>query len=237
MDLGVQGRVALVTASSRGLGLASARSLSREGARVVLCARHEGPLREAAASMPGETHAVAIDVIDPAAPATLVEAAHERFGRVEILVGNAGGPPAARALDVDDDALRAAVEANLLTSIRLVRAVAPDMRRAGWGRIVLIASRSVKQPMPDLALSNTARTGLWAWAKTAAQDLFASGVTLNLACPGTHATERAMEIGARGPMGEPDDFGDVVAFLCSEQAKFMTASAVQVDGGEITGLL
>ena len=102
---------------------------------------------------------------------------------------------------------------------------------------MLIASRSVKQPIPDLALSNTARTGLWAWAKTAAQDLAPDGITLNLACPGTHATDRARSLGLSGPMGDPADFGDVVAFLCSAQASFITASAVQVDGGEITGLL
>ena len=237
MDLGIDGRVALVTASSRGLGLASARSLSREGARVVLCARHEDALRAAAASLPGESHAVAVDVTDPDAPAALVEEARRRFGPVDILVANAGGPPAARALEVDDDAVRAAVEANLLTSIRLVRAAVPDMRRAGWGRIVLLASRSVKQPMPHLALSNIARTGLWAWAKTAAQDLFSSGVTLNLACPGTHATDRARETGASGPMGDPADFGDVVAFLCSQQARFLSGVALQVDGAATRGLL
>jgi 3-oxoacyl-[acyl-carrier protein] reductase len=237
MDLGIEGRVALVTGSSRGLGRAAAASLSREGAAVVLSARGLDGLREAEASMPGDALAVADDVTDPEAPGRLMEAAAERFGGLDILVANAGGPPAARALEVDDEALEAALNANLLASIRLVRAAVPHMRTRGWGRIVLITSRSVKQPIPTLALSNTARTGLWAWAKTAAQDLAPDGITLNLACPGSHATERARSLGLSGPMGDPTDFGDVVAFLCSNQAKFITASAVQVDGGEITGLL
>jgi 3-oxoacyl-[acyl-carrier protein] reductase len=237
MDLGIAGRVALVTGSSRGLGRAAAASLSREGAAVVLSARGVDALREAEGAMPGDAFAVADDVTDPEAPGRLVEAAMGRFGGLDILVANAGGPPAARALEVDDEALGAALNANLLASIRLVRAAVPHMRTRGWGRIVLIASRSVKQPIPELALSNTARTGLWAWAKTAAQDLVPDGITLNLACPGTHATERARSLGLSGPMGEPEDFGDVVAFLCSDQASFITASAVQVDGGEITGLL
>jgi 3-oxoacyl-[acyl-carrier protein] reductase len=237
MDLGIAGRVALVTGSSSGLGRAAAASLSREGASVALNARGIDRLREAEAEMPREALAVADDVTDPEAPERLVRAAVERFGRLDILVANAGGPPAGRALEVDDEALRAALNANLLTSIRLVRAAVPHMRSGGWGRIVLITSRSVKPPIPDLALSNTARTGLWAWAKTAAQDLARDAITLNLACPGTHATERARSLGLSGRLGEPADFGDVVAFLCSDQASFITASAVQVDGGEITGLL
>jgi 3-oxoacyl-[acyl-carrier protein] reductase len=237
MDLGIAGRVALVTASSKGLGRAAASSLSREGATVVICGRGEEALRGAEHSMPGEVLAVREDVTDPAAPQRLVEAAVERFGGLHVLVANAGGPPRARALDADDDALQSALNINLLTSIRLVRAAVPHMRQAGWGRVVLITSRAVKQPIPELALSNTARTGLWAWAKTAAQDLFPQGITLNLACPGSHATERAVSLGLPGPMGDPADFGDVVAFLCSEQSKFMTATAVSVDGGEVLGLL
>jgi 3-oxoacyl-[acyl-carrier protein] reductase len=237
MDLGLAGKAALVTGSSKGLGFASAASLSREGAAVTLCARHEQRLRAAEQLLPGPALALVDDVTDPDAAERLVARTVERFGSLHVLVANAGGPPAARALDVDDDALRAALEANLLASIRLVRASVPHMREAGWGRIVLIASRTVKQPNPDLALSNTARTGLWAWAKTAAADLFDDGITLNLAAPGTHATDRAIELGLSGPMGDPADFGDVVAFLCSEQARFITGSAVQIDGGEILGLL
>jgi 3-oxoacyl-[acyl-carrier protein] reductase len=202
VELGLEGRVALVTASSKGLGLASAQALSQEGAKLVLCARDRQALEEAAAAMPG-------------------------------------GPPPARALEVTDDAVLAAIDANLLRSIRLVRAAVPHMRAAGWGRICLIASISVKQPIPTLALSNTARTGLWAWAKTAAADLADDGITLNLACPGTHATERMRQLGGLGDgwVGDPADFGKVVCFLCSDQARFVSGAALQVDGAATLGLL
>jgi 3-oxoacyl-[acyl-carrier protein] reductase len=153
-------------------------------------------------------------------------------------VANAGGPPAGRALDVDDDQIQAAVNANLLTSVRLVREALPHLRAGGWGRICLITSSSVKQPLPNLALSNTARTGLWAWAKTAAADLFDQGITLNLACPGLHATDRLKSLGLpEGPLGDPADFGRVVAFLCSEPAGFVSGTAVMVDAARSTGLV
>jgi 3-oxoacyl-[acyl-carrier protein] reductase len=239
VDLGLRGKVALVTASSKGLGRATAMALSQEGAKVVLCARNRQALDEAAAAMPGETLAVAADVTDPTTPRRLVDAATERFGGLDVLVANAGGPPPARALEVDDEALLAALQANLLSSIRLVLAALPPMRAAGWGRICLIASKSVKQPIPTLALSNTARTGLWGWAKTAAADLFADGITLNLACPGTHDTERARETGSAGsgPVGDPADFGKVVCFLCSAPASFVSGTAIGVDGATVAGLL
>src|SRR3954452_8762793 len=200
MNLGIAGKVALVTASSKGLGRASALALSEEGANVVISARGQDALDDAAASMPGDVLAVAADVNDPGVPQQLVDAAVERFGSLDILVGNAGGPPPMRALDVDDAALEKALNANLLTSIRLVKSAIPHMRSAGWGRICLITSYFIKQPSPTLALSNTARTGLWAWSKTAAQDLAADGITLNLACPGPHATDRMKQLGGGGPM-------------------------------------
>jgi 3-oxoacyl-[acyl-carrier protein] reductase len=239
MDLGLDGRVALVTASSKGLGRASAQALSEEGAKVVLCARDRLSLEEAAAGMPGETLAVPADVTDPATPARLVDAAVERFGGLHVLVANAGGPPAARALEVTDDGLTAALNANLLTSVRLVQAAVPHLRAAGWGRICLITSISVKQPIPTLALSNTARTGLWGWAKTAAADLADDGITLNLACPGTHATERVRQLGGLGSgrVGDPGDFGKVVCFLCSDVARFVSGTALQVDGAATVSLL
>ncbi len=240
MDLGLVGKVALVTAASKGLGRASALALAAEGARLVICARGEDALRDTETELAASTEvlAVAADVTDPATPARLVEAAVERFGALDVLVANAGGPPAARALDVTDEQLAAALNANLVTSVRLVREVAPHMRRAGWGRIVLITSSSVKQPIPTLALSNAARAGLYAWAKTAAADLFADGVTLNLALPGYHATDRLLAVGAPAgvPLGDPADFGRVVAFLCSGSARYVSGSAVLVDGARTLGL-
>jgi 3-oxoacyl-[acyl-carrier protein] reductase len=237
MDLGIDDKVALVTASSKGLGFGAALALSREGAKVVMCARDAEGLRAAAGSLPGESLAIAADVTDPAAPARLVNEAHQRFGRLDILVANAGGPPAGKAFEVQDDALRAAYEANFLTSVRLAREVLPAMRAGAWGRICLITSFFIKQPAPNLVLSNTARTALWAWAKTAAQDLAPEGITVNVVAPGPHATDRMIELGGGGPMGDPEDFGRVVAFLCSEPAGFISGTALQVDGAATLGLL
>jgi 3-oxoacyl-[acyl-carrier protein] reductase len=164
-----------------------------------------------------------------------------RFGAIDILVGNGGGPPAMRALEIDDAALAQALNNNLQAMVRLVRAAVPRMVASRWGRICLITSSAVKEPMPALALSNTARTGLWAWAKTAAQDLRQHGVTLNLACPGYHATDRLKAIGGAPDglvAGNPADFGKVVAFLCSEPAGFVSGAALQVDGAQsVLGLL
>jgi 3-oxoacyl-[acyl-carrier protein] reductase len=241
VDLGLSGRVALVTASSKGLGRGVALALAAEGAKVAVCARGEDALRatEHELSGIGEVLALVEDVTDPEAPDRLVAATVERFGRLDVLVANAGGPPPGRALDVDDDAFWAALEANLLTSIRLTRAAVPQMRDRRWGRICLIASSTVKQPNPGLALSNAPRAGLWAWAKTAAADLFGDGITLNLACPGYHATERVKALGIPEdlPTGDPADFGRVVAFLCSEPARFVSGVALQVDGARTVGLL
>jgi 3-oxoacyl-[acyl-carrier protein] reductase len=246
MDLGIAGKVALVTASSKGLGRASARALAEEGCKVVICARGEDALQEAAAEIEaaggeGSVLAIVDDVTEPDAPARLVAAAVDHFGGLDILVGNAGGPPPARALDVTDDAIDSAINANLTTSVRLAREAVPHMRAGGWGRIVFITSSSIKQPIPTLAMSNVARTGLWAWAKTAAQDLADDGITVNLACPGSHDTDRMKDLVAsgafQGRLGDPSDFGKVVAFLCSDAAKFVSGAALQVDGARGAGLL
>lgn len=238
MDLGIAGRVALVTASSSGLGRAAATALAAEGCKVVVSARGAERLDEAADELRrsgADVLALSADVSHAKTPERLVAAAIERFGSVDIVVANAGGPPRGRALDVDDGAVRDAVEANLLASVRLTRAALPSMRGQRWGRICCITSYSVVQPIPTLALSNVTRTGLWAWARTAAADLAGegSGVTLNLVCPGPHATPRMLELGGSGgaPMGDPAAFGQVVAFLCSEQAAFVNGAAVVVDGG------
>ena len=233
MDLGLRGRVALVTASSKGLGLACARAFAAEGARVAICGRGEEAVRAAETALAeggAEVLAMVDDVTDPAAPARLVDATVERFGSLDVLVANAGGPPPARSLDADDARLLAALEANLVTSVRLVRAAVPHMRAGGWGRICLILSYFVRQPAGHLALSNTARTGLWAWAKTAAADLAPDGVTLNAVLPGPHDTGRMRELGATGPLADPAQFGRVVAFLCSEPAANVSGAALTVDG-------
>lgn len=244
MDLGLAGRVALVTASSKGLGKASALALAEEGCKVVICARGEealGVATEEIGATGADVLAVVDDVTDPEAPDRLVATTVEHFGGIDILVANAGGPPAKRAMEVTDADIEAAVNANLTTSVRLASCAVPHMRARGWGRLCFVTSSSVKQPIPTLALSNLARTGLWAWAKTAAQDLFGDGITVNLACPGSHDTDRIRALRdsgvVRGPVGDPGDFGRVVAFLCSEPARFVSGTALQVDGAGVVGLL
>jgi 3-oxoacyl-[acyl-carrier protein] reductase len=237
MDLGLQGKVALVTAASKGLGRGAALALANEGTHVIICARDPERLRAAAQAMPGDVLGVPADVTDPDAAARLVDAAVERFGALHILVGNAGGPPRARALEVDDAGMTEALNANLMASIRLAQAAVPHMRTAGWGRICFITSNAVKQPIPDLAYSNVARTGLWAWTKTAAQDLIDDDITVNLLCPGLHATDRVTSLSRTGRLGDPEDFGRVVAFLCSASAGFISGAALAVDGAGTLGLL
>ncbi len=245
MDLGLEGRVALVTASSKGLGRASAMALASEGCHVVICARGEEALAATASDIAdlerGEVLAVVDDVTESEAPARLVAATLDQFGSIDIVVGNAGGPPPGRALDATDEAIASAINANLSTSVRLAREAVPHMRSKGWGRICFITSSSIKQPIPTLAMSNVARTGLWAWAKTAAQDVIDDGITINLACPGSHDTDRMKALVASGSfsgrLGDPADFGKVVAFLCSDPARFVSGTALQVDGAGVVGLL
>jgi 3-oxoacyl-[acyl-carrier protein] reductase len=241
MDLGIEGRSALVVAGSRGLGRATAVALAAEGVRVMVSSRNRDKLVELQSSLRADGAEVEIceaDITDAEAPARLVAATVEAFGAVDIVIANAGGPPPGRALEVDDDMLTAALNANLLSSVRLTRAAVPIMRQRGWGRICCITSYSVVQPVPGLALSNTARAGLWAWVKTAAQDLAGeqSGITVNLLCPGPHATDRMKELGGAGVMGDPKDFGRIAAFLCSESAGFVNGAALVVDGGATLAL-
>jgi 3-oxoacyl-[acyl-carrier protein] reductase len=235
MDLGIRDRVAIVAASSKGLGRAAAEALAADGVKVVVSARDAEQTQAVADAIGGL--AVPMDVTTPDAPQRLVDAALEAYGRLDIVVPNAGGPPPGRALEITDDQLLAAFEANCLASIRLARAALPHLEAQGWGRICMISSYTVKQPAPFLALSNVARTGLWAWVKTASADVAASGITINMAAPGSHATDRMKQLGGSGPMGDPGDFGKVVAFLCSEPAKFINGVALNVDGGAVTGLL
>ncbi len=238
MDLGLEGRVAVVAASSKGLGRATADALAAEGARLVICGRGEEALASAAETLRSagtEVLAVPADVTDPATPERLVAAAIEQYGRLDVVVPNAGGPPAGKALEIDDDAILLAIQANLLTSVRFVRASLPTLTAAGWGRVCCITSSTIVQASPTLALSNTARTGLWAWAKTAAAELTGTGVTLNLVCPGLHLTDRMLELGTTNsgrPMGDPADLGRIVAFLCSQAAANVNGARLVIDGGE-----
>lgn len=245
MDFGLEGRVALVTGASGGLGFSSAKMLLGEGANVVINSRSADKLGAAKAQLDslglrGQVEVFAADVTEADVPGALVDFAVQTFGPVDVLVANSGGPPPARALEITDEQIQSAVNSNMVATVRLVRKCLPQMTERGWGRVAAITSISVKQPLGNLSLSNLSRTALWAWAKTAAADLVGTGVTLNLVCPGFHSTDRLLEVGGAPngfPMGDPDDFGKIVAFLCSQAAGYISGSAVSVDGGWSSGLL
>lgn len=249
MDFGITGRTAAVAASSAGLGLASARALAGEGVRVVVCGRDRARIDEAAATLPGEAHhAVVADVSTPDGAAAFVAAAADALGAPpDILVTNAGGPPPGTFASTPLDAYEPALALNLLSVVAMCQAAVPAMRDRGWGRVVAITSSTVRMPSPTLILSNTARAGATAFLKTLATEVAADGVTVNSVQPGLHATDRliglygdnASKAGDAIPakrLGDPADFGAVVAFLCSEHARFITGAAVPVDGGAYPGL-
>lgn len=254
MDLGIAGKVAVVCASSKGLGRAAAEALAAEGARLAICARGEAALRAAAASMGRDVFWRAMDVRDPEATRRFVADVVERFGGVHILVNNCGGPPMGPTLDFDDAAWREALDANFLSAVRWTREVVPHMKRQQWGRIVNIVSISVKQPIAGLALSNASRSGLVGFAKTLSRELAAHNVLVNNVLPGTHLTDRMKELAAGrgetperfaerygrdipvGRIGRPEDFGPLVAFLASERAAYICGASVPIDGGAYAGM-
>jgi 3-oxoacyl-[acyl-carrier protein] reductase len=242
MDLSIKGKTAVVTASSDGLGFASAMVLAQEGANVVINSSNLEKLKKAADKIRQKT---GVEVIEVPGDITLQETsklvigqAFEHFGGVEILVANAPGPPAKPALDVNDDDVDLAINNNFKSTLRLTNAVLPYMIKKNYGRIVAIASSSIVQAIVSLPLSNSARIALWAWVKTAAYELGEKdlNVTINLVCPGSHSTARIRQLGITGRLGDPMDFGAVVAFLCSGQARFINGARVVVDGGATLAL-
>ncbi len=248
MDLGLDGKVALVAASSKGLGKACALALAREGARVTVCARHPGVLESAAADIREQTGAEVLAF--PADLATadginaVVAATAERFGTIDILVNNSGGPPIGAFASLTDEDWLAGFEIVTLSFVRFVRAVLPYMRSSGWGRIVSIQSTSVKQPVAGIDLSNGTRPGVAGLMKGLMPDLAKDGITVNLVLPGSFRTDR---IGAGqaqpgapvpgipvGRFGEPIELGNLVAFLASDLAAYITGAVYQIDGGRIS---
>lgn len=263
MDFGLKDRVAVVAAASKGIGYAAARELAREGARVFLCSRDEARASNAARKIHDETGAtvagIAADVTDEQAAERFVEVAREKAGRIDILVTNAGGPPASTFAQTDLEMFRKAFELNALSAIRLAKLVLPGMCEQKWGRVVNITSVSVKQPIEGLLLSNTVRAGLTGWAKTVATEVAPDNVTVNNVAPGYTLTERQEELAqararalgkpkeeiiaswaTQGPMrrmGRVEEIAAAVAFLASERASYITGVTLQVDGGWVRSLL
>jgi 3-oxoacyl-[acyl-carrier protein] reductase len=243
MDIGIVGRRAAVAAGSSGLGLGAARALAAEGAAVVICGRDADRLDRAIAEIGHGAVSVVCDVGSAEGGAEFVELARVALGGpIDILIPNAGGPPAGTFTSTDVDAYSAALDLNLLSIVAMCKAAVPGMQERGWGRVAAITSLSVRQPIPNIILSNTARAGATAFLKTLALEVAADGVTVNTVQPGIHDTPRldalfTAEQKAQVRMGDAGDFGSVVAFLCSEQAKFVTGLQMHVDGGAYAGLL
>lgn len=263
MDLGLKGRAAAVAASSRGLGRATARALAAEGASVALCGRDESRAVEAAEAIARETGARTLALVGDVGVAAdcraFVDRAAEAFGRLDILVTNTGGPKPGGFEAVGDADWESAYRVTLASVIHLVRAAVPHMRKNRWGRVVNIASLSAKQPIDGLVLSNSFRPAIAGLAKTLAAELGKDGILVNTVCPGYTRTDRLEELAlvralAAGktpeqvladlardvPLGRVADaaeFANVVAFLCSERASYVTGATISIDGGACKGLL
>lgn len=262
MDLGIKDKVALVTASSRGLGKAIATTFCREGAKVVMCSRNQARIDEARALVASETGGLVLafkaDVTNQNEIQALVDFATEKLGTIDILVCNAGGPKSGFVFDFKPDDYQQALELNLLSTIRLCYAVIPFMKKNSWGRIITLTSVSAKQPIDNLILSNTARAGVLGFTKSLANQLACFNITVNSLCPGYTKTERIVELAEAfvlagkgsqqdfysqleklvplGRLGQPEELAAAAAFLASRPAGYITGSALAVDGGYIRGL-
>ena len=263
MDLGIKGKIALVTASSKGLGRGCAEQLAAEQCRVAICSRDEAAVKVTAGEIGALTGAEVVgftaDVSQSEDITRLLESVRQSLGDPEILVTNAGGPPPGTFATTDLQEYEKAINLNLMSAVHLIHGVVPEMKTSGWGRIIAITSISVKQPIASLLLSNMARAGLTGFLKTIATELAPFGITVNALLPGTHKTARIEQL-ARDTaerehkdlaqvfedmheavpckrIGDPKDFGAAAAFLAGIQARYITGQSLLVDGGKYGGLL
>jgi len=245
MDLGIEGKTALVMGASKGIGRAIAAALAREGARVAIASRSRDRLEEAAKEIEGETVVFEADTADLDWLATLPDAVASKLAPVDILVTNTGGPPLGATLDHEREVWEDTYRSLVLAPLVLAEAVLPGMRERGWGRIVNVGSSSVREPIPHLTLSNANRMAAVGLFKTLANEVAADGITVNTVATGRFATDRLaenwgsweeMERGAvegvpAGRLGQPEEFGDLVAFVASERAAYLTGAVIPLDGG------
>jgi 3-oxoacyl-[acyl-carrier protein] reductase len=261
MDLGLKGRGVIVAASSQGIGLATAEAFAREGAQVAMCARTEKTLTEAADMVRktgAEVYAETLDVTDASAVQRFTEQVAKRFGRIDVCVANAGGPPAKNFLSIAAEEWRKAIELNLMSTVHLAKAVIPYMQRHRWGRIITITSISVKQPIADLVLSNSVRAAVVGLVKSLSNAFGKDGILVNNVAPGYTTTERLQELAqvralaagkspqeicdawaAETPvrrLGNPKEIADVIVWLASERASYVTGQTILADGGIYRGL-
>jgi 3-oxoacyl-[acyl-carrier protein] reductase len=263
MDLGLKGRVALVAASSQGLGKAVALGLAREGAKLALCARKPAALEATAEEIRRETGADVfarpVDVTDERQVHEFVKGSAAHFGQIDICVTNAGGPPAKPFDATTVEEWRRAIDMNLMSTLFLAREVLPGMRERRWGRLITITSLTVKQPVDGLILSNSVRAAVAGLVKSLSNEYGAHNVLVNNVCPGYTATDRLIELSSAlagqsgvapadiekrwtsliplGRLARPDEFADAVVFLCSERASYITGQSIVIDGGYAKGLL
>jgi 3-oxoacyl-[acyl-carrier protein] reductase len=245
MDLGIEGRVALVMGASRGLGRGTAAALAREGATVAIASRSLERLEEAATEIGGRATSFVADASDPERLAALPGEVADALGPIDILVANTGGPPFGGALDHDLEEWERAYRSLVLAPRILAGAVVPGMRERGWGRIVNVGSNTTREPNPALNLSNAHRMAAVGFLKTLASEVAADGITVNTVATGRFATERLADHGGSlepaeqaartevpaGRLGTPQEYGDLVAFLCSERAAYITGTVIPIDGG------
>jgi 3-oxoacyl-[acyl-carrier protein] reductase len=263
VDLGLRGKVAFVAGGSKGLGKAVAMELSREGARVALCAREHpelpGAVEEIRSFTGGEVIGIAADLSISNQARDFIRKGLEHFGTIDILVNNAGGPPDRRFLEIDEDLWNFAFRLNLLSAITMIREAVPIMIEKRWGRIINLDSVAVKQPIEGLILSNTIRIGIVGLAKTLSNELALYNITVNNICPAYTMTERVRKLSAEiagkkgissdevirgwesqipmGRLGKPEEIGALAAFLASERAGFITGDSIQIDGGWCKGVI